>query len=51
MDALLAPRIIRTSLAGSRPGYRNDPMRFRSPKFIQMKNARPMMFWSGTKPQ
>ncbi len=27
------------------------PIRFRSPKFIQMKKARPTRFLSGTKPQ
>ena len=29
----------------------NEPMRRRLLKFIQMKNARPTMFASGTKPQ
>ena len=29
----------------------NDPMRFRLPKFIQMKNAFPTMLRSGTNPQ
>lgn len=28
-----------------------EPMRFRLLKFIQMKNARPTIFLSGTKPQ
>ena len=31
--------------------YSNEPMRLRLPKFIQMKNARPTMLASGTKPQ
>ena len=29
----------------------NDPMRWKLPKFIQMRNARPTMLRSGTKPQ
>ena len=36
---------------GAAMGHSNEPMRFRLLKFIQMKNARPTMLLSGTKPQ